>query len=128
MRDDAEVISYLISKVAPQFWDDLSHKVHDCVAEVFLRWIVPIMGNVTVHDGPEPLNWIEMRAVGRQLDQMNATVFARQERSDIGAFVVWGIVPNDVNDTFFQVSGLDLGEKLNRADTIDGGWFNKGRI
>ena len=86
------------------------------------------MGDMTVHDGPEPFDGIEMRAKGRQLDQMNATVFARQERSDIGAFVVWGIVPNDVNDTFFQVSGLDLGEKLNRADTIDGGWFNKGRI
>ena len=48
------------------------------------------MGDVTVHDGPEPLDGIEMRAIGRQWDQMNATVFARQERSDIGAFVVWG--------------------------------------
>ena len=42
--------------------------------------------------------------------------------------MVWGIVPNDVNDTFVRVSGLDLGEKLNRADTIDGDWFNEGRI
>ena len=84
------------------------------------------MGNVTVHDGPH-LNWIEMWAIGRQLDQMNATVFARQERSDVGAIVVWGIVPNDVNDTFVRVSGLDFGEKMNGADTIDGGWFNEGR-
>ena len=86
------------------------------------------MGDVTVHDGPEPLDGIEMRAIGRQWDQMNATVFARQERSDIGAFVVWGIVPNDVNDTFVRVSRLDLGEKLNGANPIDGGWFNKGRV
>ena len=57
-------------------------------------------------------------AIGRQLDQMNATVFARQERSDIGAFVVWGIVPNDVNDTFVRVSGLDFGEKLNGASKV----------
>ena len=118
----------MISKVAPLFWDDLSHKVQDSVGEVFLRWIVPIMGDVAVHDGPKPLNGIEMRAIGRQLDQMNATVFARQERSDIGAFVVWGIVPNDVNDTFVRVSGLDFGEKLNGADPIDGGWFNEGRV
>jgi len=46
---------------------------------------------------------------------MNATVFARQERSDIWAFVVWGIVPNDVNDTFVRFVGLDFGEKLNRG-------------
>ena len=86
------------------------------------------MGDMTVHDGPEPLDVIEMWAIGRQLDQMNATFFARQERSDIGAFVVWGIVPNDVNDTFVRVSGLDFGEKLNGADTIDGRWLNEGRV
>ena len=86
------------------------------------------MGDVSVHDGPEPLDGIEMRAIGRQWDQMNATVFARQERSDIGAFVVWGIVPNDVNDTFVRVPRLDLGENLNRANPIDGGWFNEGRV
>ena len=86
------------------------------------------MGDVSVHDGPEPLNGIEMRAIGRQLDQMNATVFAQQERSDIGAFVVWGIVPNDVNDTFVRVSRLDLSEKLNGANPINGGWFNKGCV
>ena len=86
------------------------------------------MGDVTVHDGPEPLDGIEMGAIGRQLDQMNATFFARQERSDIGAFVVWGIVPNNVNDTFVGVSDLGFGEELNRADPIDGGWFNEERI
>ena len=59
---------------------------------------------------------------------MNAIVFAQQERSEIGAFVVWSIVPNDVNDTFIRVPRLDLGEKLNGADTIDGGWFNEWRV
>ena len=128
MWDDAEVIGYLISKASPLFWKHLSHKVQDCVGEVFLRWIVPIMGDVSVHDGPEPLDGIEMRAIGRQWDQMTATVFAQQKRSDIGAFVVWGIVQNDVNDTFIRVPRLNLGEKLNGANSIDGGWFNKGRV
>ena len=45
-----------------------------------------------------------------------------------GAFVVSGIVPNDVNDTFVRVSRLDLSEKLNGANPINGGWFNKGRV
>ena len=86
------------------------------------------MGDMAVHDGPELFDGIEMRAIGRQLDQMNATAFARQERSDIGAFVVRGIVPNNVNDAFVGVSDLGFGEKLNRADPIDGGWLNEGRI
>ena len=86
------------------------------------------MGDVTVHDGPKPLDGIEVRAIGRQWDQMNATVFGRQERSDIGALVVSGIVPNDVNDTLVRASRLDLGEKLNGANPISGGWLNKGRV
>ena len=77
---------------------------------MFFRWIIPILGDVTVRDGPEPLDGIEMRAIGRQWDEMNATVFAQQERSDIGAFVVSGIVPNDMNATFFRGPRLDLGE------------------
>ena len=55
----------MISKAEPHLWQHLSHKVQDCVGEVFLRWIVPIMGDVAVHDGPEPLDGIEMRAIGR---------------------------------------------------------------
>ena len=39
------------------------------------------MGDVLVHDGPEPLDGIEMGAIGRQLDQMNAAAFARPGRT-----------------------------------------------
>ena len=66
MWDDAEVIGYLISKASPLFWKHLSHKVQDCVGEVFLRWILPIIGDLNVHYGPEPLDGIEMWAIGRQ--------------------------------------------------------------
>ena len=86
------------------------------------------MGDVSVHDGPEPLDTIEMRATGWQLDQMNATVCPRQGCSYIRAFVVWGIVPSEVDGTFIRVPRLDLDEKLNGANPINGGWFNKGRV
>ena len=52
-----------------------SSEVQDCIGKVFLRWIMPIMGDVLVHEGPEPLDGIEMGAIGRQLDQMNAACF-----------------------------------------------------
>ena len=91
MWANTEVISYLISKASPPFWKHLSHKVQDCDGEVVLCSVEPIMGDMTVHDVPEPLDGIEMRAIGRHLDQMNETVFAPQKLSDIGAFVVWGL-------------------------------------
>lgn len=86
------------------------------------------MGDVLVHDGPEPLDGIEMGAIGRQLDQMNAAVFVRQERSDIGAFVVRGVVPDDMDDGLVGVARLDFGQQLRGAEPIDGGWFNEGRV
>ena len=60
------------------------------------------MGDMAVQNDPEPLDLIKTKAIGRQLEQMNATIFARHERSDIGAFAVWVIVLNDVNDTFVK--------------------------
>ena len=51
-----KVISYLISKAEPLFWKHLSHKVQDCVGEVFLRWIVPIMGDVLAQYAELQLN------------------------------------------------------------------------
>ena len=99
----------MISKVEPLFWDYLSRKVQDCIGKVFSRWIMPIMGDLLVNDGPEPVDGIEMGAIGRQLGQMNAAVFARQERSDIGAFVVSGVVPDDMDDALVGVARLDFG-------------------
>ena len=58
---------------------ELSHKIQDCVGEVFLRWIVSIMADVALHDGPEPLDGIEMRVIGWQLDLMNVTVLSDNE-------------------------------------------------
>ena len=60
------------------------------------------MGDMAVQNDPEPLDLIKTKAIGQQLEQMNATIFARHKRSDIGAFAVWVIVLNDVNDTFVK--------------------------
>ena len=67
------------------------------------------MGDVLVHEGPEPLDGIEIGAIGRQLGQMNAAVFARQGRFDVGAFVVRGVVPDDMDDALVGVARLDFG-------------------
>jgi hypothetical protein len=91
---------------------------------VFLRWIVPIMGEVTVHNGPKPLNGIEMKAIERQLDQVNATFLRDRNALTLGS--LWYRALSQ--DTFVRVSGLDFCEKLNGADAVDGGWFNEGRV
>ena len=86
------------------------------------------MSHVPVHDSPEPLDRVEMRAIGRQLDKMDAAVCSGQKGSDIRPFVVGRIIPNNVNDAPVGVACLDFSQKLHSADPIDGGWLDKGRI
>jgi len=50
-----------------------------------------------------------------------------QKSPDIGAFVVGGVVPDNMNDALVGVARLDLGEQLRGTDAIDGGGLNEGR-
>ena len=69
-----------------------------------------------------------MRAIGRQLDQVDAAVFARQKSPDIRPFVVGGIVPDHMNDALVGVALFDLGEQLDGADPINCRRLDKGCI
>ena len=59
-----------------------------------------------------------MRAIGRQLDQVDAAVFAREKSPDIRPFVVSSVVPDQVDDAFILIAGLNLGEQLHGTHAI----------
>lgn len=59
-----------------------------------------------------------MRAIGRQLDQVDAAVFARQEAPHIRPFVVGGVVPDHVDDAFILVACLDFGQQLHGTHAV----------
>ena len=59
-----------------------------------------------------------MRAIGRQLDQVDAAVFARQKSPDIRPFVVSGVVPDHVDDAFILIAGLNFGQQLHGTHAI----------
>ena len=59
---------------------------------------------------------IEVRAIRRQLDEVDAAVWSGKESPDIWPFVIGGVVPDDMNDALFGVAGLNLGK--NRAALI----------
>lgn len=65
---DAEVVRDFIVELRPFLRDGFTHECKDGVGELLLTWVVAIVGHVLMQDGPKPLNRIEMRAVGRQLD------------------------------------------------------------
>ena len=87
-----------------------------------------IVRDTLVHDSPEPLDRVQMRAVWWKLDQMDAAVWPCEESPDIWSFVVGGVVPDDMDDALVRIARLDPGEELCGTDPIDGRGFDKGRV
>ena len=59
-----------------------------------------------------------MRAIGRQLDQVDAAVFTRQKSPDIRPFVVGGVVPYHMDDAFILIAFLDFGQQLHGTHAV----------
>ncbi len=81
-----------------------------------------------MQESPKLLNRIEMRAVGRQLYQMDTASCPGEECSDIEPFVAGSVVPDDMNDALIGVKLLDLCQKLCCIDPINGCGLDKGCI
>src|SRR5271166_6613158 len=64
-KDDAEIISDRIAKLAPFPWDFVAEEVENGVGEFPTRWVGLVVGEMLVHQRPQPLDGIEMRAVRR---------------------------------------------------------------
>ena len=58
--------------------------------------------------GGKSLNRIEMGAVGRKLDQVDAAGCPCKKSPDIGPFVVGSVVPDDMNDALVGVIFMPL--------------------
>ena len=69
-----------------------------------------------------------MRAVRRQLDKMDAAFRPSEKGPEVRAFVVGGIVPDDVDQSLVGIVRLDLGKNLRGADPVDGDWFDEGGV
>jgi len=68
---------------------------------------------------------LRLGAVGRQLDQVDTASRSRPKSPDFQPFVVGGVVPDDMNDALVRVALLDLGQKLDGTDPINGCGFDK---
>lgn len=100
------------------FWDGFSKELQNGLGKLFLCGIGAIEGDVLVHHGPESFNWIKVRAIGRQLDQVDAAVFALEKSPDIRPFAVSGVIPDHVDNAFILIAVLNLGQQLHGTDAI----------
>ena len=91
-----------------------------------MRCVVVIVGDALVHDGPQSFDRVQVRAIRRQLDQVDAAVRPCEEFTNVRTLVVSRIVPNHMDEALVGIAGFDLGKKLHGAGPVHGGRFDKG--
>src|SRR5450631_4715899 len=63
--DDTEVVGDRIADEAPVFGHGFCQESHYGRLEVSECEVASVVGDVSVHDAPQPLDRVEMRAIGR---------------------------------------------------------------
>ena len=82
----------------------------DLPAELGEGLVVPVVGDVFVHQGPQLFDGIEMRTVGRKEVQHDFAAGRRKPRFDDAGLVIAGVVDEDVDEAHRGVGALDLAQ------------------
>ena len=99
-----------------------------------------VVRHMLVDERRQSFDGIDVRAIRRQLNEVNAAVRPCEECPDIRSFMTGGVIPDDMDITcqmtcqmtwMMRLSGVASpcpGEKLRGADPIDGRRFDKGGV
>ena len=64
--DDAEIVGDSVAEMFPASGHGVPEELDDLPAELGEGLVIPVVGDVFVHQGPQPFDGIEMRTVGRK--------------------------------------------------------------
>ena len=76
--DYAEIVCDRISDFSPSTGDFGAQEVEHRVGEFAIGGIGPVVGQRLVHHGPQPLDRVQMRAVGGDEMQLDASAGAKR--------------------------------------------------
>src|SRR5271165_2381800 len=62
--DDAEIVGDSVAEPLPLSWHGMPEELDDLPAELGEGLVVPVVGDVLVHQGPQPFDGIEVGTVG----------------------------------------------------------------
>ena len=122
----------------PLIWDGFAQEPEDRIGELFLGWVMSVVRHMLVDERRQSFDGVDVRAIRRQLNEVNAAVRPCEECPDIRSFRTGGVIPDDMDDNMPDDMPEDMddvlvgvaspcpGEKLRGADPIDGRRFDKG--
>ena len=102
----------------------------DRIGELFLGWVMSVVRHMLVDERRKSFDGVDVRAIRRQLNEVNAAVRPCEECPDIRSFRTGGVIPDDMpedmDDALVGGASPCPGEKLCGADPIDGRRLDKG--
>ena len=108
--DDAEIVGDLVAEPLPLSGHGMPEELDDLPAELGEGLVVPVVGDVFVHQGPQPFDRIEMGTVGRKEAQNDFAPGLRKPLLDDAGFVITGVVDKDMNEAHRGMRALDLAQ------------------
>src|SRR5665811_1739030 len=69
--DDTEIVGDRIAEVRPVPWNFFTQEPKRCIGELGARSVAFVVRDVSVHEAPQSLDRIEMRAIGRDEMQLD---------------------------------------------------------
>jgi len=122
--DDAKIIGDGIAIGSPVFRNLLAQECQHCAAEAVELRVTSIVGDVFVHQSPEPLDGVQMRAIGWDEVQPDAAIGLGQPFLHQSRMVISGVIQKDVNELLGRIHCHDRDEQHDRAARIDGQGFD----
>src|SRR3954470_17586008 len=95
-----------------------SQKLHG-FAEAVVSGMTSVVGHVLVHQSPEPLDRVQMRAVDRHEMAPDPPAWHGQPVLNRPGVMIAGIVQKHMDDPHRRVQGLDRDQESDRAPGVD---------
>src|SRR5208282_6174206 len=108
--DHAEIVGDSVAETAPVSGHGIPQERDDLCAELWEGLVVPIVGDVFMHQGPQPLDRIEMGTVLWKETQQAFAPGRREPLFDDAGFVILGVVDEDVDEAFVRMGAFDLSQ------------------
>ena len=118
--DDAEVVCDRIAELGPSFGNFLAQEGQNGVGELAIVSPGSVVGEMLVHDAPQPLDRVQMRAVVGDEVQADSSAGLREPLLNENGVVIARIVKEDVDQDPRRVSAFDCFQELDRRGRIDG--------
>ena len=87
---------YLAWEGFPLIWDGFAQEPEDRIGELFLGWVMSVVRYMLVDERRQSFDGVEVRAIRRRLNEVNAAVLPCEECPDIRSFRTGGVIPDDM--------------------------------